>query len=163
MSGPYEERELNPNFRDILFALSDENADFLIVGAHALGFHGIARATGDLDILVRPSPENAQRVWRAMLRFGAPLSGLSIDDLSKPDTIFVMGREPQRIDIITDIDGIEFENAWRDKSSTVIDGRPMPILSLQSLLVNKRAVGRPKDLLDVEWIEYKLKQLEQDQ
>jgi hypothetical protein len=143
--------------------LSDESAEFLVVGAHALGFHGIARSTGDLDILVRPTPANAQKVWRALLRFGAPLSGLSIEDLSNPDMVFVMGREPWRIDILTNIDGIDFDTAWQDHSSTIIDGRSIPVLSLRALLVNKQAAGRPKDLVDVEWIEYKLKQLEQDQ
>jgi hypothetical protein len=146
---------LNPSFRDILFALSDENAEFLIVGAHALAYHGIPRSTGDLDILVRPTKDNAQRVWRALLRFGAPLTGLLVDDLSNPDVVFVLGREPWRIDILTDIDGVDFETAWTARSATMIEGRSIPVIGQEALLVNKRAAGRPKDLVDAQWLEAK--------
>jgi hypothetical protein len=159
MCGHSEEIRLNPTFRDMLFALSDEKADFLIVGAFSLAVHGIPRATGDIDIFVRPTPENAQKVWRSLVRFGAPLSGWSPDDFAQPKWIFAIGREPNRIDLLTVIDGVDFETAWEHHITTLVDGRPMPVIGLAALLANKRAAARPKDLLDAAWIEVKLKAL----
>ncbi len=150
---------MNPNFRDMLFALLDENAEFLIIGAYALAFHGMPRSTGDLDILVRPTPSNADKVWRALLRFGAPLSGLSPQEFGQPDFIFTVGREPFRIDILTQIDGVEFITAWDQRTSTTIEGRPIPMIGMPALLTNKRAAGRLKDAYDVAWLEHRLKEI----
>src|SRR6185369_14866762 len=96
----------------MLSALSGAGADFLVVGAHALAVHGHPRATGDLDIWVRATPENAQRVWGALASFGVPLADLVIADLSAPGIVFQMGLPPSRIDILTDITGVTFEDAW---------------------------------------------------
>ena len=82
---------MNPDFRDMLLRLSEANADFLVVGAYALAAHGLPRATGDLDIWVRATEDNSSRVWEALIKFGAPLSQLSRQDLSAPDIVFQIG------------------------------------------------------------------------
>src|SRR4051812_1317630 len=104
---------MNRDFAEMLSALSAAGAEFLVVGAHALAAHGRPRATGDLDIWVRSTSENAEKVWSALARFGAPLSGLSKADLQAPDVVFQIGIEPNRIDILTSIDGVDFDGAWQ--------------------------------------------------
>jgi hypothetical protein len=96
----------------MLSTLRDAGADYLVVGAHALAAHGRPRATGDLHIWVRPTPENARRVWSALQTFGAPLDQLSAQDLSSPDIVFQMGLAPNRIDIMTSVSGLGFDEAW---------------------------------------------------
>lgn len=115
------------------------------------------RATCDLDIWVRPSPENAQRVWDALARFGAPLTtyDITLDELSKPGLVFQLGKDPHRIDFLTVIDGIQFDEAWESREHYPIDGITVPVLSIPHLLRNKRVSGRPKDRYDVDWIERK--------
>jgi hypothetical protein len=144
---------LNPDYRDMLFALSEESVDFLIVGAFALAAHGLPRATGDIDVWVRPTRENAERVWRALARFGAPLLDLSLDDLMTPGVVFQIGVAPRRIDILTSIDGVEFDEAWSARRPLEVEGCALATLSREHLLANKRAAGRPKDLGDVAWLE----------
>jgi hypothetical protein len=146
---------LNADFRDVVLALCDAGAEFLIVGAYAVSFHGHPRATGDLDILVRPSPENARRVFAALSRFGAPLTALGIveADLARADVVCQIGQAPRRIDILTSISGIEFEAAWQTKVAAAWRGRTAWFLGLAALLANKRATARPKDLEDVRALE----------
>ena len=144
---------LNPDFRDMLSALCEEKADFLIVGAYALAAHGHPRATGDIDIWIRASEENAKRVWRALMRFGCPLFDLKLDDLKTPDLIFQIGVEPRRIDIVTSITGVEFDEAWPDRKEIEIEGLKIAAIGRSHLLKNKKAVGRPQDLADVAWLE----------
>jgi hypothetical protein len=137
----------------MLSALSEAGADFLVVGAHALAAHGHPRATGDLDIWVRPTHENADRVWQAIERFGAPRRNLRREDFCTPDVVFQIGVEPNRIDILTSITGVEFEEAWQHRKLTPIGGMTVSILGREQLLTNKLACGRPKDLADVAWLE----------
>ena len=144
---------LNPDFRDMLSALCEEKAEFLIVGAYALAAHGHPRATGDIDVWVRRSDDNAKRVWRALVRFGAPLADLKLEDLKTPDLIFQIGVEPRRIDIVTSIAGVEFDEAWPDRKDVEIEGLKIPVIGRLHLLKNKKAVGRPQDLADVAWLE----------
>ena len=144
---------LNPDFRDMLSALCEEKADFLIVGAYALAAHGHPRATGDIDIWIRASEENAKRVWRALMRFGCPLFDLKLDDLKTPDLIFQIGVEPRRIDIVTSITGVEFDEAWPDRKEIEIEGLKIAAIGRSHLLKNKKALGRPQDLADVAWLE----------
>lgn len=148
---------LTPDFRDVLSELSAAQADFLIVGAWAMSAYQMRRATGDLDIWVRPSPENAQRVWDALASFGAPLTtyNITIEELSKPGLVFQIGNDPDRIDILTAISDVSFDEAWESRETYPIDGIPVPVLSIPHLLRNKRAAGRPKDRFDVDWIERK--------
>ncbi len=144
---------LNKNFRDMLSALNGSSAEYLVVGAHAIAIYATPRATGDFDIWVRPTRENAQRVWDALIRFGAPRSRLSIDDLHARDNIYQIGVAPYRIDILTSVTGVEFDEAWAHRNKCQIDGISVSVIGRDELLKNKRATGRPKDLADVAWLE----------
>jgi hypothetical protein len=143
---------LNPDFKDILSCLKEEEAEFLIVGAYALAAHGLPRATGDIDIWVRRSAENAAKVLRALSAFGAPLSNLTEQDFISPETVLQIGVEPCRIDILTSIDGIEFDEAWKNKVNITVDEIAIYILSKADLLKNKLAAGRDKDQGDIAWL-----------
>jgi len=141
---------MNRDFAEMLSALCGADAEFLIVGAHALAAHGIPRATGDLDIWVNPTRANAERVLNALTAFGAPLADLTIDDLIKPDTVFQIGVVPCRVDILTGISGVQFADAWTRHTAVDIEGLHVPVLGREDFKTNKRATGRPKDLLDIE-------------
>lgn len=144
---------LNPDFRDILSCLKDEEVEFIIVGAYALAAHGLPRATGDIDIWVKNSPDNARRVMRALRKFGAPISDLSEADFIAPDMIVQMGVEPCRIDLLTSIDGVEFDVAYRNKVTVNIDDLELHVLSKADLLKNKLTISRDKDQSDIAWLE----------
>jgi hypothetical protein len=144
---------LNQDFRDMLSALSAAGAEFLVVGAHAMAAHGLVRATGDLDIWVRSSDSNATKVWDALRAFRAPLSRLSVHDLTDADVVFQMGVEPNRIDILSSISGVTFDEAWSNRREVDIGGLRVPVIGRRELLLYKRAAGRPKDLADVAWLE----------
>ena len=144
---------MNPEFVEMLSALSAARAEFLVVGAHALAAHGLPRATGDLDIWVRAEPENALRVLEALRAFGAPIFDLSVDDLSRPGIVFQIGIAPRRIDILTSITGVAFEEAWPRRQEMELGGARFGVLGRDDLLRNKKATGRPKDLLDVAALE----------
>jgi hypothetical protein len=148
--GPSEiPRRVNDDFVEMLSALSDAGADFLIVGAHALGAHGVVRATGDLDIWVRPTPVNATRVWNALTAFGAPLDQLTETELAEPELVFQIGLPPRRIDLLTSITGVSFEDAWPRRMNVQIGAMQVPVLDRDTLIHNKLATGRPRDLADV--------------
>ena len=144
---------LNPDYRDMLSALSAECAEYLIVGAYALAAHGHPRATGDLDIWVRPTLENARRVWRALVAFGAPLRDLTEEDLCAPGTAFQIGVAPCRIDLLTSIDGVTFEDAWASRKEIEVEGVRLSVIGRDEFIRNKRATGRPQDLADVARLE----------
>jgi hypothetical protein len=139
----------------MLTALKEEGVSFLIVGAYALAVHGTPRATGDLDIWIRPEPENAGRAWRALIRFGAPVAAMNLtaQDLSLAGMVYQIGVAPRRIDILTEISGVEFGEAWESRRIESFDGIEVAFLGREALLKNKRASGRPKDLADVENLE----------
>jgi hypothetical protein len=140
---------MNRDFVEMLSALSEAGVEYLVVGAHALAAHGIPRATGDIDIWVRPSPENAKKVRAALAAFGAPLFDLTLDDLSRPGTVFQIGVPPGRIDILTAITGVTFEEAWPRRTSVDLQGIVAPLIGRADFIANKRATGRPKDLADL--------------
>ena len=144
---------MNRDFAEMLSALSDAGAEFLVVGAHALAAHGTPRATGDLDIWVNPTPANAALVMAALRAFGAPLTNLTIDDLTTPDLVFQIGVVPSRVDILTTISGISFDDAWTRRMVLAIEGVQVPVLGRDDFIANKRASGRPKDLVDVDSLE----------
>jgi hypothetical protein len=147
---------LNPNFAEMLSELTAAGVEFIVVGAFAVAAHGNPRATGDIDIWVRPTRDNAARVLQALRAFGAPLFGLSIDDLVDEQTVFQIGVAPVRIDILAGIDGVTFEDAWPRRVRAVLGPSEASVLSLVDLATNKRAAGRPKDLVDLAWIEQEL-------
>lgn len=141
---------LNDDFRDLLLELADARVEFVIVGAFALAFHGAPRASGDIDIFVRPTRENAERIVAALVRFGAPLTsaGISPEDFAQPGMVYQVGLPPRRIDLLTEISGVSFEEAWASREGAEIDGRPVHIIGREAFLKNKKASGRPKDLAD---------------
>jgi hypothetical protein len=142
-----------PDFKELLLAFNAHNVEYLIVGAHALAAHGHVRATKDMDVWVRPDLSNAQKVLQALSDFGAPLSDLTAEDLSRKDTIFQIDIPPLRIDIITDIDGVEFSQAWPDLVETSFGGVPTFVISRHHLIMNKKNAARLQDLADVEQLE----------
>ena len=144
---------MSRDFRDLLAEFNAQGVEFLIVGAHALAAHGHVRATKDLDVWVRPEAENAKRVFRALKEFGAPLRDLTEADLANPGTVFQIGLPPLRIDLLTAVDGIGFDEAWPARLMTRFADQPAPVLSREHLIRNKRASGRAQDLADVEWLE----------
>ena len=144
---------LNEDYKDMLRALSDEKVKFLLVGAYALAAHGYPRATMDMDLWVRPSPENAEAVIRALLRFGAPLHNLTREDLQKNGTVFQIGVAPRRVDIITAASGLQFDETFQRSLALDIEGIEVHIPSIGDLIRNKRASGRTKDLADAEALE----------
>lgn len=147
--------ELNEDFLDLLRALLDAHVEFVVVGAHALAAHGLPRATGDLDVLVEPTPENARRVVAALTTFGAPLAshGVSEQDFATEGNVYQIGLPPRRIDVLTSISGVSFEQARGSRIVVELAGLRVPVLGRDALVANKRAAGRPKDLLDAETLE----------
>ena len=143
----------NPDFSDLFSELSAAGAEFIVVGAHAVMFYAAPRYTKDLDIWVRPGRENAERVYRALGAFGAPLDQLEVDDLVVEGTIFQLGMAPNRVDIVTSITGVDFAHAWERRVATTYGAVPIHVLAIEDLMVNKRAVGRPQDLIDLEHLE----------
>ena len=122
----------------------------MIVGAYALAAHGHPRATGDIDLWVRPSSENAERVFRALSEFGAPLTDVNRRDFETPDTVFQIGVSPRRIDILTAIEGVEFEQAWPERLKVEVEGMQLPVIGRVHLIANKQALGRTQDQADLE-------------
>ena len=137
----------------MLSALSEEKVEFLLIGAYALAVHGLPRATGDLDLWIHPTPENAQRTEKALVRFGAPLDQMTENDFVTRGIIFQIGVVPCRIDIITSVEGVEFEQAWLNRMQVEIEGLQVPVIGREDLIRNKRALGRPQDLADVARLE----------
>jgi hypothetical protein len=140
------------DFRDLLAELRRAEARFLVVGAHAFAAHGVPRATVDLDVWIDASPENAARVWAALAAFGAPHAALDITlaDLTRPDTVAQFGLAPWRIDILTGIRGVTFDEAWPDRIEASFDDVLVPFIGQAAFLRNKRASGRLTDLADIE-------------
>ena len=153
----------NRDFRDLLSELCAAEARYLVVGAHAVAYHSVPRYTKDLDLWVEPSADNAGRVLAALERFGTPLHDLTLEDLKTPGTIFQIGVEPNRIDLLTAVEGLDFAAAWSRRITTTYGDAPISILSLNDLLASKRAAGRPQDLLDAEWLERSKRSNKQDE
>ncbi|MBC8647746.1 MAG: hypothetical protein H7X85_11310 [Thermoanaerobaculia bacterium] len=143
---------MNRDFVEMLSALSEAGAEFLVVGAHAMAAHGVPRATGDLDLWVRANADNAGRVLIALERFGAPLFDLAAGDLASTGNVFQIGQPPNRIDILTSISGVDFDDAWKNRMTIEAGGLSVPVLGKQDFIRNKRAVGRPRDLRDLEML-----------
>lgn len=145
-------RRVNSDFVDFLAALLSAEARFLVVGAHALAVHGVPRATGDIDVWIDRAPENVSRVWRALAEFGAPAEALGIrrSDFEAAEMVVQIGLEPRRIDVLTSVSGLTFEDAWPTRVVHRVADLEVPFLGRDALVRNKRASGRLKDLGDVE-------------
>jgi len=143
------------DFVDLVQSLNAEQCDFVVVGAHALAAHGAPRATGDLDVLVRPDVANSRRVYRALVNFGAPVlaHGVGQDDFAAPGTVYQMGLPPRRIDVLTSISGVSFDEAVAEPVIGRLGPQTVRCIGFDALLRNKRAAGRTKDLADAEALE----------
>ena len=144
---------MNQDFKELLLTFNEHGVEYLIVGAHALAAYGHVRATKDLDVWVRPEQSNAQKVLQALSGFGAPLNDLTAADLTSKETIFQIGLPPLRIDIITNIDGVEFAEAWPARLETFFGGVPAFVISRHHLITNKKTAARLQDLADVQQLE----------
>lgn len=141
---------LAKDFRDLLRAFVAHDVRFMVVGAYALAVLGRPRATGDLDVWIDATAENAPRVLAALREFGAPLLDLTVADLSRPGVVFQIGLPPLRIDVLTVIDGVDFATAWPRHVTADFDGVTVPVIGREDFLANKRATGRLKDRADAE-------------
>jgi len=144
--------ELPEDFRDLLIELADAGAEFVLVGGHAVAFHGHPRATKDMDVLIRPNSPNAERVYRALAAFGAPLQNFSVQakDFATYDGMLQIGLPPRRVDILNRADGVSFDEAVAEGSAFTLEGRTIPVIGRAALIKNKRAAGRAQDAADVE-------------
>jgi hypothetical protein len=142
--------QLDPDFKDFVEVFVANDVRFLIVGGFAVAAHGLPRYTGDLDAWVWVSSENASRVVRALDAFGFAGLGLTEDDFSQPDRVVQLGYPPYRIDILTSIEGVQFDEAWSRRVVLELDGILVPFIGRDDLLTNKRVAGRPQDIADVE-------------
>jgi hypothetical protein len=147
--------ELPSDFRDVLVELADAGAAFVVIGGYAVAFHGHVRATKDIDILVNPSPDNAARVFRALAAFGAPLTAFNVrpEDLAEPGPFLTLGSPPFRIDVLTTIPGVSFDEATEKSGVLSVAGRRVEVIGLDALIKNKRASGRPQDIADATILE----------
>lgn len=141
---------MHQDFLDLLRAFIDRNVRFLIVGAYALGVHGRPRATGDLDVWVDPTPSNASRIMQALEQFGAPMGEVTADDFSRPGIVFQMGLPPLRIDVLTELSGLTFDDAWSTRTPASFGPVKVDVIGRDAFIRNKRATGRARDLADIE-------------
>ncbi len=141
---------LTPDFSAFLRLLAEHRVDYLLVGGYAVGYHGYPRVTGDIDVWVRPTPENADRVVATLVAFGFGVAALSPDLFTAPDSLVRMGLPPNRIEVLTSISGVTFDTCWPNRVEDVWDSVPVCVLGLDDLKTNKRASGRAKDLADLD-------------
>ena len=144
---------LSKDWREFLELLNSRGADYVVVGAQSLAFHARPRHTGDLDILVRPTPDNARLLLAVLNEFGFEQSSLKETDFLQPEQIIQLGRIPNRIDLLTSLTGVNTDEAFDAKVSAMIDGIAVFVLGRDALIRNKRAVGRPQDLADLSALE----------
>jgi len=146
-------RRWSPDFLDLLTALNDADARFMLVGGHAVGLFGRPRATKDFDLWVEASSENARRIFRALSEFGARLRDLTEADFASRGNGFRMGSPPFRIELLTEISGVRFEDAWPRRETVDLEGVRCFVIARSDLIANKRAAGRPQDLADAAVLE----------
>jgi hypothetical protein len=139
----------NADFKDLFSIFNEEKVEYLVVGAHAVIFYAEPRYTKDLDLWVNATVDNAAKVYQALVRFGAPLRNISVDDFCKEDMIYQIGVEPNRIDIIMGISGVCFKDAWVCRVESRYAGVAINIMGKENLISSKEAAGRPQDLLDL--------------
>ncbi len=142
--------EVQPDFRDMLVLLNEKKVEYLIVGGYALAFHGAPRFTGDIDVFVRPESGNASRVLDALAAFGFRFPNLTATDFADPNKVVQLGVPPVRIDIITSISGVSWDEAEAAKEPGLYGDVPVCYIGLREYIKNKRSAGRKKDLADIE-------------
>ena len=142
--------DVHRDFRELFESFNAHGVEYVIVGGYALAFHGAPRYTADMDILVNPTPENAHRVIDALERFGFGTLDLSVEDFTRPERVVQLGRPPLRVDLLTCIDGVTWPEAWAGKVQSEYGDVQVHFLGREEFLANKKAVGRHKDLADLE-------------
>jgi hypothetical protein len=146
-------RAMNRDFAEMLRALNDAGADYILVGDHAMAAHGFPRPMAAIAIWLRPSTTNAECVWEALELFGAPLIDIQRSDFASPGIVYQIGVTPLRIDLLTSAYGLEFSEVWRRRWMVPVGELRLPLLSRADLITNRRARGRPKDIADAEALE----------
>lgn len=144
---------LNPDFKEFIQSLNDNQVHYLVVGGYAVALHGYPRYTKDIDIWIEMSPSNAARIVQALEQFGFGSLGLKEGDFLEIDTIIQLGYPPRRIDLLTTLPGIEFGSCFAAKVVVEIDGVAVNFIDLENLKKNKRATGRSQDMADIENLE----------
>ncbi len=142
--------EMQLDFRELLVLFNAHHVEYMIVGGYALAFHGAPRFTGDLDVLVKPTPENAQRILAALGAFGFASVGLSPGDFDHPDQVVQLGVPPVRIDLITSLTGLSWDEAFAGRTAGSYGDVPVYYIGREQFIANKRTTGRKKDLADLE-------------
>ncbi len=141
--------ELSQDFKEFVQLLNAHKVEYLIVGGYAVAFHGFPRSTGDIDFWIKPFPENAERLMKALIDFGFGSVDLSKDDFLKKDQVIQLGFPPNRIDIMTNVSGVEFDECWKEKEEIDFEGEKINFISLHYLKINKEKTGRDKDKIDL--------------
>lgn len=142
--------EMQQDFKELLALFDARGVEYLVIGAHALAFHGAPRYTGDLDILINPEPENARRILSALAEFGFGSLDITEKDFEKPDNVVQLGMPPVRIDILTSISGVSWDSAYSGRAEGEVEGVRVYYIGREDLIANKRAAGRKRDLADLE-------------
>jgi predicted nucleotidyltransferase len=143
---------LNPDFKEFIQSLNDNDVGYLVVGGYAVALHGHPRYTKDIDIWIEPDPENAVRMVRAIIQFGFESLGLETDDFLEEDVIIQLGYPPNRIDLMTSLSGVNFKSCYEERISVEIDGVMVNFIDLANLRKNKSATARAQDLADLEYL-----------
>lgn len=151
---------MDKDFSDILSLFDRYGVRYLVVGGFAVIFHSQPRGTKDIDLYLDSERANIAAAYRALAEFGAPLSGFSVDDLQDPESVLQIGQPPLRIDILKQIAGVSFDQAWQNRVEAKVDGTKVLYIGRDELMKNKRAVGRMQDLADVEAMEAAQKSIE---
>ena len=145
---------MNQDYGDLFRIFNEHRVRYMVVGAYAVIYYAEPRYTKDLDLWVEPTPENADRVWKALAAFGAPLEGVSLEDFSNPELIYQVGVEPNRIDIMMAVPGLVFEAAWSRRVTSSYGGEVISILNLDDLILAKKTTNRESDKLDLRLLEH---------
>jgi hypothetical protein len=145
--------KLQADLRELVGLLLSRGVEFVVVGGHAVAFHGFPRLTEDVDLLVRPTLENGQRIVDALSAFGFGSLGLTADAFTARERVIQLGRAPNRLDLLTGIPGVDFEQAWSARVDADFDGLKLFVIGRDALIRNKRATGRPQDLADLDRLE----------
>ena len=144
--------EVHNDFKELLECFNAHRVEYLVVGSYALAFHGAPRFTRDMDLLVRPTRANAECILAALAEFGFGSLHLTVDDFDRPDQVLQLGVPPVRVDLMTSIEGVSWEEAWEGRAAGDCGGVPVCFLGRNEFIANKRAAGRPRDIADLDAI-----------
>ena len=137
------------DFREFIELLIKNKAEYLIVGGYAVGIHGHPRYTGDLDIWLNPTPQNAEKILRSVNEFGFSSFKLTKEDFTKPGNVIQLGFPPLRIDLLTEIDGVTFDECFKNRKEVTMENIKVNFIGYNDLLKNKKESGRPRDIDDI--------------